>query len=39
VFSASQIAAMDVITDDAHILAAANVPTVGRISITGPKTL
>ena len=30
---------MDVIADDAHIRAAANVPTVGQISITGPKTL
>jgi hypothetical protein len=39
VFSASQIAAMDIIADDAHIHAAANVPTVGQISITGPKTL
>jgi hypothetical protein len=39
VFSASQIAAMDVIADDAHIHAAANVPAVGQISITGPKTL
>ena len=30
VFSASQIAAMDVIADDAHIHAAANVPTVAK---------
>ncbi len=38
-FSASQVTAMDVCANDAHIRAAANVPTVGQISITGPKTL
>lgn len=39
VFSASQVTAMDVCANDAHIRAATNVPTVGQISITGPKTL
>ncbi len=39
VFSASQVTAIDVCANDAHIRAAANVPTVGQISITGPKTL
>jgi len=38
-FSASQVSAMDVCANDAHIRAAANVPTVGQISVTGPKTL
>jgi hypothetical protein len=38
-FSASQVAAVDVCANDVHIHAAANVPTVGQISITGPKTL
>jgi hypothetical protein len=39
VFSASQVAAIDVCANDAHIRAAADVPTVGQVSITGPKTL
>jgi hypothetical protein len=30
---------MDVCANDAHIRAAADVPTVGQVSITGPKTL
>ena len=38
-FSASQVTAIDVCANDAHIRAAANVPTVGQVSITGPKTL
>jgi hypothetical protein len=39
VFSQSRIAALEVLVDGARIRAAADKPTVGQVTVVGPKTL